>query len=190
MPGELNSDLILRIKQGDAKSFEVLFNMLYGPLCTYANKFIHDAAEAEEIAQDVFVRLWNGRMQLDEDDSVKGYMFTAVRNKCLHYLEHKKVKDKYAAILHHVYTAIDDQTAHEHLVANELEVEISKALEDLPQQCRAVFQLNRQQGLKYAEIATRLNISQKTVETQMSRALSKLRVQLRDYMFFLLLIGF
>ncbi|HEY0740947.1 MAG TPA: RNA polymerase sigma-70 factor [Chryseosolibacter sp.] len=182
MSGELNSDLILRIKQGDARSFEVLFNMLYGPLCSYANKFVHDADEAEEIAQDVFIRLWNARTQLDEDDSVKGYLFTAAKNKCLHYLEHKKVKDKYAAILHHVYTAIDDQNAYEHLVANELEAEIRKALQGLPKQCRAVFQLNRQQGLKYSEIATRLNISQKTVETQMSRALSKLRVQLRDYM--------
>lgn len=190
MSDELTSDHILRIKQGDAKSFELLFNMFYAPLCAYANKFVNDADEAEEIAQDVFVRLWNTRTQLDEDDSVKGYLFTAVKNKCLHFLEHKKVKDKYAAVLHYVYTTIDDQNAHEQLVASELEVEISKALQDLPQQCRTVFELNRQKGLKYSEIATKLNISQKTVETQMSRALSKLRVQLRDYMFILIFIGF
>jgi RNA polymerase sigma-70 factor, ECF subfamily len=190
MSGILDREHILRIKQGDAKSFELLFNTYYAQLCAYANRFLNDSDEAEEIAQDVFVRLWNSRTNLDEDDSIKGYLFTAVKNKCLHCLEHKKVKDKYASILYHVYTTVHEQTVHDQFVASELQVEIDKALEDLPKQCRTVFQLNREKGLKYAEIATHLNISQKTVETQMSRALSKLKVQLRDYMLMLILIGF
>ncbi len=187
MRGEINSNLIVRIKEGDAKSFEVLFNTFYPPLCAYANKFVHDPAEAEEIAQDVFFRLWKSRMQLDEDDSVKGYLFTSVRNKCLHFLEHRKVKDKYAAILHYVYKQSDEPSVHESLVASELEDDLDKALKQLPTQCRRVFELNRLEGLKYSEIATHLNISQKTVETQMSRALQKLRVQLKDYMLLMIL---
>ena len=187
MPGEFNSDLILRLKQGDAKSFEILFNAFYPPLCAYANKFVNDPDEAEEIAQDVFFKLWKNRMQLDEDDSVKWYLFTSVKNNCLHYLEHQKVKNRYAAVLHYVYTASEETSAHETFVATELENELANALLQLPQQCRQVFELNRVNGLKYSEIATHLNISQKTVETQMSRALQKLRIQLKDYILVLIL---
>jgi RNA polymerase sigma-70 factor, ECF subfamily len=181
----LHRDLILRLKEGDGKSFEILFQAVYPQLCGYANKFIHDIDEAEEIAQEVFSKLWENRHHLDEDDSVKGYLFTSVKNRCLHFLEHQKVKSKYAEILQYVYTEAAHDTAHEIVVANELDQEYAKALESLPLQCRKIFELNRMDGLKYGEIARHLKISQKTVETQMSRALHKLKLQLKDYILIL-----
>ena len=107
-----------------------------------------------------------------------------------HFLEHQKVKNKYAEILQYVYTEARQDSAHEILIANELDQEFARALADLPTQCRKIFELNRVQGLKYAEIATHLKISQKTVETQMSRALQKLKLQLKDYILVLLLFPF
>lgn len=186
----IHRDLILRLKEGDGKSYEILFQLVYPQLCAYANKFLNDMDEAEEITQEVFYRLWENRHLLDEDDSVKGYLFTAVKNRCLHFLEHQKVKNKYSEILQYVYAHSQEDSAHEILVANELDKEFSKALEHLPSQCRKIFELNRMQGLKYAEIASHLKISQKTVETQMSRALHKLKLQLKDYILVLLLIPF
>jgi RNA polymerase sigma-70 factor, ECF subfamily len=186
----IHRDLILRLKEGDSKSFEILFQLVYPQLCGYANKFINDLDEAEEITQEVFYKLWENREKLDEDDSVKGYLFTAVKNRCLHFLEHQKVKNNYAEILQHVYTQARENSAHEILVASELDNEFNKALSGLPSQCRKVFELNRIQGLKYAEIASHLKISQKTVETQMSRALHKLKLQLKDYILVLALMQF
>lgn len=183
----IHRDLILRLKEGDGKSFEILFQLVYPQLCAYANKFLNDIDEAEEITQEVFYKLWENRHLLDEDDSVKGYLFTSVKNKCLHFLEHQKVKNKYAEILQYVYANSREDSAHEILVANELDNEYSKALERLPSECRKIFELNRLHGLKYSEIASRLKISQKTVETQMSRALHKLKLQLKDYILVLLL---
>lgn len=184
----IHRDLILRLKEGDGKSFEILFQLVYPQLCAYANKFLNDLDEAEEIAQEVFYKLWENRSRLDEDDSVKGYLFTSVKNRCLHFLEHKKVRDNYSEILQYVYTHSQEDSAYEVLVANELDKEFTKALEQLPAQCRKVFELNRIEGLKYAEIASHLKISQKTVETQMSRALHKLKLQLKDYILVLMLM--
>lgn len=177
----IHRDLILRLKEGDGKSYEILFHLTYPQLCAYANKFLNDMDEAEEVAQEVFYKLWENRNALDEDDSVRGYLFTSVKNRCLHYLEHRKVRDRYVHILEYVYSTSRHDTAHEILVANELDREFAKALEGLPAVCRKIFELNRMQGLKYTEIATHLKISQKTVETQMSRALQKLKLQLKDY---------
>jgi RNA polymerase sigma-70 factor, ECF subfamily len=186
----IHRDLILRLKEGDDKSFEILFQLVYPQLCSYANKFLHDMDEAEEITQEVFYKLWENRNFLDEDDSVKGYLFTSVRNRCLNFLEHKKVKDNYSAILQNVYSQLHHDSAHEILVASELDKEFEKALARLPAECRKIFELSRVKGLKYAEIASYLKISQKTVETQMSRALHKIKLQLKDYILVFLLIQF
>jgi RNA polymerase sigma-70 factor (ECF subfamily) len=185
---KLNTDLILSLKRGDTESFKLLFHAVYPQLCAYANKFLHDINEAEEIVQEVFYKLWKNRKDLDEDESIKGYLFTSVKNNCFHFIEHQKVKDKYATFLLHAYRSVPEAVgSHEIVVASELEKEFSKALDQLPHQCRKIFELSRVEGLKYAEIANRLNISQKTVETQISRALSKIKLQLKDYILILIL---
>ena len=185
----LHKDLVLRLREGNAKTFELLFLSVYPHLCAYANKFLHDSNDAEEIVQEVFYRLWKNRQHLDEDESIKGYLFTAVKNHCLHFLEHKKVKDKYAALLHHVYnTTPACNGADAVLEASELEIEFARALDQLPSQCRKIFEMSRFEGLKHREIATHLNISQKTVETQISRALNRIKLQLKDYILILILL--
>jgi RNA polymerase sigma-70 factor (ECF subfamily) len=186
-----NIDLIRNLKNGDAQSLELLFRRLYPQLCAFANKYLHTIDEAEEVVQEVFYKIWKNRKNLDEDQSVKAYLFTAVKNKCFTVLEHNKVKDKYSALLEYIYKTSEPSTnEHDTLVAADLEKDFSKALEKLPPECRKIFELSRFEGLKYHEIADHLNISIKTVETQMSRALGKLRLQLKDYLVMLILVLF
>ena len=184
-----NIELIRNLKNGDAQNMELLFRRLYPQLCAFANKFLQDLDESEEVVQEVFYKIWKNRSNLDENQSIKSYLFTSVKNSCFSFLEHNKVKDKYAAILALTYSEVKTSSqVHENYIANELEKDFSVALEKLPPDCRRIFELSRFEGLKYHEIAERLNISIKTVETQMSRALGKIRVQLKDYLVMIILL--
>jgi RNA polymerase sigma-70 factor, ECF subfamily len=184
-------DLILQIKQGDAHSFELLFRRLYPRMCAYAQKFLHDMNDAEEIVQEVFYAVWKNRDYLDEQQSLHAYLFTAVKNKSLNLLETKKNRTKHAELMWFLYAqdSLANNTSYEALLVKDLEKDLSAALSRLPQECRKIFELSRFEGLKYQEIAARLNISIKTVETQMSRALSKLRLQLREHITILILLN-
>ena len=177
-------DLIRNIKKGDKRSLELIFRRLYPRLCTYAQKFIHDINDAEEIVQELFYTVWKHRDRLDENQSLQSYLFTAVKNRSLNLLESRKSKSKRDELLWYLYSqqSTDNNNAHQALLASDLEESIVIAVEHLPKECKKIFELSRFEGLKYQEIAQRLNISLKTVETQMSRALFKLRVELREYL--------
>jgi RNA polymerase sigma-70 factor (ECF subfamily) len=179
-----NSDLIINIKKGDAQSLELLFRRLYPRLCAYARLFLQDANDSEEIVQELFYTLWKHRSRLDENKSLTHYLFTSTKNSCLNFLKSKQSRSKYSDMMRFLYVQelSDSVNSYHVLLAKELEKDFDIALNHLPQECRKVFELSRFEGLKYQEIATKLNISIKTVETQMSRALSKLRVQLREHL--------
>ena len=185
-------ELVRSIKQGDPRSFELLFRRLYPRLCAYAQKFIHDENDSREIVQELFYTIWKNRDRLDEKQSIQAYLFTSTKNKCLNLLELKKNRSKQAEMLWFLYVnqSTENNNSHHVLLAKELERDFNSALENLPKECRKIFELNRIEGLQYQEIASRLEISIKTVETQMSRALSKLRLQLREHMMVLILISF
>jgi RNA polymerase sigma-70 factor (ECF subfamily) len=160
-------------------------------MCAYAQKFLHDMNDAEEIVQEVFYAVWKNRDHLDEQQSLHAYLFTAVKNKSLNLLETKKNRTRHAELMWFLYSqeSLANNTSYEALLVKDLEKDLSAALSNLPQECRKIFELSRFEGLKYQEIAARLNISIKTVETQMSRALSKLRLQLREHITILILLS-
>jgi RNA polymerase sigma-70 factor (ECF subfamily) len=176
------SELVKNIRQNDKRSLEALFRLLYARLRNYANVIVNNKEDAEDIVQEVFLKLWNNRAELDENKCIKTYLFVCTRNSCLNWLRHVKIRDDYARVMAMVYDPhAGNLSPHESLIARDIEADLSTALNDLPKQCRKIFELSRFDGLKYHEIAAKLNISIKTVETQMSRALVRVRFQLKKH---------
>jgi len=173
--------LALRVKQGDEQAFELLFRKYYVRLCSFANKFLNDPEEAREIVQEVFLKIWEGRDDIDPEDSLKSYLFKITQNLCLNKLRKSKVESRYLEILKEVYIEHSEFSNYEPLLVQELDNTINAAISTIPPKCKRVFELSRIDGLKYNEIAGVLNISVKTVEAQMSKALNILRVELKDY---------
>jgi RNA polymerase sigma-70 factor (ECF subfamily) len=174
------TDIMKQLTFLDLQSFEVLFRQYYQMLCAYALRFVKDADTAEEIVQDLFYKLWEKRAELQINTSVKSYLFSAVHNRCLKFIEHRNVETKYRNyyLLHE--SEIDSEpygTAN----ANELQGIIDNTLDSLPERCGRIFRLNRFEGLKYHEIAQKLSISVKTVEANMGKALKLLRKNLKNY---------
>lgn len=153
----------------------------YDALYRYAYTMLNDEILAEEMVHQVFLKILEKGRPLAIHTSLKAYLYRSVNNECLNYLKHQKVKNAFT--LFNVRTAgRQTETPAAALQLRELEQQLRKAINGLPEQCRTIFQLSRFEELKYAEIATQLNLSVKTVETQMSRALKKLRTQLADYL--------
>jgi RNA polymerase sigma-70 factor (ECF subfamily) len=137
--------------------------------------------------QEVFFALWQKKESIDLSKPVRSYLTTSVRNKCLNYLrDHKKFSE---SILESEEKQIkSDHKQPDRLIEEELRKKINSSIEELPAKCREVFLLSRYENLKYQEIADRLHISVKTVETQMSKALQHLRIRLAEFLIILLIL--
>lgn len=182
-----DNQLLETLKAGDITAFEMLFRTYYQPLCNYAYTFVQDRDEAEEIVQTTFLALWERKETLEIRTAVKPYLYAMVRNACLNVLKHEKVKKQHA-VVHMAVAERSVESVARIVMASELETRIYKAMDVLPEQCRLVFKLSRFEELKYAEIAEQLDISVKTVENHMGKALKIMREQLRDYLPLLIVI--
>jgi RNA polymerase sigma-70 factor (ECF subfamily) len=184
----MKDPLSKRIRSGDEQAYELLFRKFYIRLCRFANKFLNDPEEAKEVVQEVFTKIWEGRKEIDPDVSLNAYLFKITQNISINKLRRKKVESKYIEIYKLVYIDHMEITPHDSLLANELNNSISAAMCKIPAKCKRIFELSRGEGLKYKEIAIALNISVKTVETQMSKALNILRLELKDYIKILIIL--
>jgi RNA polymerase sigma-70 factor (ECF subfamily) len=169
------------IKEGNQIAFEMIFKTYYKPLCHYAHSFLNDKNEAEEVVQTTFIKIWEKKNELSVQSSLKAYLYSMVRNGCLNVIKHEKVKQLHAK-WHVQETERSRDLVEEKVLSNDLESKIYLAMKALPEQCRLVFQLSRFEELKYQEIADQLQISVKTVENQMGKALKIMRVQLKEYL--------
>jgi RNA polymerase sigma-70 factor (ECF subfamily) len=174
-----------KIQSGDAKAFEMLFHQYYGHLCLFATKILNNDAAAEEVVQEFFVKIWEKKEQLSIETSVKNYLFRAVKNQCLNYIKHNFVKENYIKTKENENQLEID--FEENYVEVDLAQKIKESIDSLPEKRREIFRLSREEGLKYREIAQKLNISIKTVEAQMGLAIKNLREKLKDYNHFLML---
>ncbi len=147
----------------------------------YACTLLSNEADAEEIVQTVFLKLWEKRQLLTVETSVKAYLYRAVHNDCMNWLKHNAVVKKFQKEKAYLMKSETDNN-HKKLLASQLEDKLLCALQELPERCRTIFQLSRFEELKYKEIATQLNISEKTVENQMGKALKGLRARLIDFL--------
>lgn len=186
--GISEKDLIVRLKEGDQTAFELLFHFYYPGLVIYASQFTADRDEAEEIVQDFFVRFWQKHQHVLFSDSLKNYFFSSIRNSSLNYLKHKRIEDSY---LKEIYDLSNEHLAYDTnlYIESELQEKIKSSIELLPEKCREIFMMSRIRGLKNEEIAVDLNLSKRTVETQISNALKILRVELKDYAGLLIFLG-
>ncbi len=165
----------------DKPAFETLFRSFFPGLVLFAQKYVPDQDTAREIVHNVFLNLWEKREKLDTNTSLKSYLFTSVHNRCLNFIRDMKKFERDETLLQR----LDSDTftdASDRLEELELEQRIYDALSSLPDKCREVFTMNRFEGLRYAEVAEKLDISVKTVEAQMSKALKILREKLIDYL--------
>lgn len=170
--------LYLKIKEGCEDSFNKIFELYYTRLCYFADHMLNDFDLSRSLVQDVFVDFWINRKKHNVSVSLKSFLFSAVKNRALDVLKHRKVESKYLAY----YTEENEGGSFRDLVEEaELNERINSAIQELPRRCRDIFILSRFEELKYAEIAERLNISVKTVEMQVSIALKQLRKKLSDY---------
>ncbi len=170
-----------KIQSGNESAYEMIFRTFYQPLCRYAYSFLEDREEAEEVVQSAFITVWEKRKSIDIQTSLKSYLYRMVRNGCLNVIKHEKVKQQHVA--HEMaVTEVSYESVSQKVYASELESKITEALKALPEQCRLVFQLSRFEELKYQEIADQLQISVKTVENHMGKALRIMREQLKEYL--------
>ncbi|RYZ53371.1 MAG: RNA polymerase sigma-70 factor [Sphingobacteriales bacterium] len=160
------------------KLFKQLFLDYYDRLRYYAFTIIKDENNAEEIIQNVFCRLWEKRDEIRIKQATQAYLYRSVFNESMNLMKKEKLRTAYQAATSKQEDGIDAQNPD----LKKMSAIAGEVVNSLPEQCRTIFQLSRMEDLKYREIAERLGISVKTVETQMSKALKILREKLADYL--------
>jgi RNA polymerase sigma-70 factor (ECF subfamily) len=180
--------LIDRLQEGDQTAFELLFRFYYPGLVVFAKQIVFDNDEAEEIVQEFFVQLWTGHKNIKKSSSLKNYFFVSVKNRAFNFLKREQIKSKTIEDLKQLVK--EDMLYNPDLfVVSELQDQINDAFKKLPKRTCEIFLLSRIEGLTNSEIATRLDLSKRTVETQNSNALKILRKELKEYMFLLYILG-
>jgi len=175
---------------GSEAAFERFFKTYYQSVLQYAYVRLRDEKAAEDIVQQVFLNIWHKRAKLKIHTSLKAFLYKAVHNESLNYLKHERHK-----LAHGKYSLAAegydyrDKTS-DPMALTELQYRIQKTMNELPEQCRHIFYMNRIEELKYREIADELGLSIKTVEAQISKALKILRKKLADYLPLLLCLLF
>ena len=168
-------------------AFEQVFKTHYKNLHAYAFTILKDEDEADEMVQQVFFKLWERSEHLSFSGPIAAYLYRAVHNESLNFIKHQKVKAGHQ--LHVAYSMKNkSEQAQPRMIRKELENKFREALNELPEQCRTVFQLSRFEDMKYKEIADKLDISVKTVENHMGKALKLLRTKLVDFLPLLLIL--
>ncbi len=176
-------EIILGLKNSNQSVFDHLFREQYAPLCRYALKIVRNNDIAEEIVQDVFVSIWNRRIELNIETSLNAYLLSSVKYSCYNHLRKKNLTIVDTDLTKESFTEqfISDTKADSQITQEELQQIIQNGIHELPEKCQQIFSLSREIGLSNKEIATELDISIKTVENQMTIALQKLRKHVIKY---------
>lgn len=185
MSTESSENFASLLQTGDATAFQAIFHEFYVPVCKAIQRFIRDKGIVEDLAQDIFVRLWERREQINITTSLGAYLHRMAINEALTYLRRQK-KFQINDIDGRDFEA-NEHNFDEVMTGNELKVNISAAIDRLPPRCQAVFKLSRYEKMSYKEIGDQLDISVKTVENQMGKALKILRGLLQNHLQWLVL---
>lgn len=171
--------------QDDEEAFRILFYDFFAPLCVFAHRYLEEMETCEDIVQETFYRIWKNRKDLDIQISARNFLITSVRNACLDLIRKQEIEKRW------IEKRLEEDTEEEYedlYTTQELESLLNQALDKLPEQVASTFRMNRFSGKTYVEIAEEKQISVKTVEAYMTRALKFLRIELKDYLPILLIL--
>ena len=173
--------LVEGLAEGNVKIYDYLFHYYYSGLVSFAMKYVDEKEVAEDIVQEFFYKLWINKETLKITNTLKPYFFTSVKNRCLDHIRKQEVRVKAKDYLINLdQNEVEDE--QHFLVESELRERIFEALNKLPEKCRRVFVMNRFDGLKPIEISEREQISVRTVEGHIGKALKILRQELKPYL--------
>jgi len=165
----IDKNLVRKLKAGDQASYRVIFDVYSEKLFHFAYSYLKDADDSEEIVQEVFLRLWEIRSEIDEEKSLKSFLYKMTVNKVLNHLKHKIVRQKYESYLTN-HAPFLSETPEEQMCWQELNEKIKELVILLPEQKRKVFIMSKLKGFSNAEISAALGLSIRTVENQLYRA--------------------
>lgn len=173
---------LIELKKGNTNALKTIFDLYAEKLFYRALKFVNSKEIAEEIVQDVFIAIWENRNELNIQNSFDSYLFTSVKNHSISYLR-KKISNFEAENLSFVENSANNSTNETSIEYTELNNELQRAINMLPERCKLIFTLSRNSGLTYKQIAAELNISAESVKTQIGIALKKLKSHLEKFGF-------
>ncbi|MDR1368720.1 MAG: RNA polymerase sigma-70 factor [Dysgonamonadaceae bacterium] len=180
--------LLRKIAAGDSDAFRSFYDYYYSQIYRFSSYFVKSPQVVEEIVSDVFCTIWQHRKKITEIDNFEGYLYTITKNRALYYLR----QDNRILLTDLDLDLISDEIlSHDEnpemlVIDNEFSAAFKNAVDELPEKCRLIFLLAREEGLKYKEIAEKLSISEKTVNAQMVLAIKKLTARLGKILFFII----
>lgn len=179
--------VLAALKQDSKEAFSLLFQTYYTDLVLFCGSFVKDKDFCEDVVQSIFLKLWHDRRTIQIETSIKSYLLKAVRNSCLDEYRHIEIVRKYET--EYKSSVLDNYDTDNYILYSDLFAHLTRALDKIPPLYKEAFVLNRFEGLKYREIAEKLDVSERTVEVRVSKTLDLLRKQLKDFFIFLISIA-
>jgi len=179
---EEDLQLWLSVQDDDPKSFELLFRKYFYTLCLLSKRYTCDITTSREVVQDLFIHLWEHRKKVEIKTEFRSYMASAVRFNSI-----RRIRNDQKVVIYTDRLPDNSPELADHLEYAELQAAIVRAVEGLPNQCRRVFELSRFEQLKHSEVAARLEISVKTVEAHIGKALKCIQQEIESFIILLVL---
>jgi RNA polymerase sigma-70 factor (ECF subfamily) len=170
-----------RVAIGDDSAYRQLFRVFYKPLSQFAASIVKSGEQAEEIASDVFVNIWKNRERLLQVGNLKVYLYVSTRNTAINYLNKQQLQHFSLDELS-VDMTVSEHTPEQLMISREMAGKMADVVNNLPPRCKIIYKLIREDGLKYKEVASILDISVNTIDAQMAIACKRISESLRLYL--------
>ena len=175
---DIELDILQNLNKGKESALKEIYRLFFHALCAFGTRFVKNDAVVADIVQEVFIRFWQLRKNLKITDSVPGYLCKAVDHRCHNYLEHLKVKHRYEES--QKWEEVMEEVSEDEEELNIMRERLKMFVDSLPEKCREIFILACIEGLKYKQVAEKLDVSVNTVKTQLKSAYSKLRTEFNE----------
>lgn len=179
---QISTETLEALRNGDHKAFERVFLAYFSIIRTFVFSYVKSEADAEELTEELFVSLWCNRKAIDTSKSFHAFMHTLARNSAINFLKHKTIHSVY---LDSTSTVEESYTSEDDMIARETALLVDMAVEKMPAQRKQVYLLSRKEGLSHEDIAARLNISRRNVESHLSLALKDIRKAILSFLLFI-----